>query len=141
MIHLVKCLDILTLKVLSKNYFLYNSNKHDIISLILKLAKIKLSLTFEFEIKILRKGQFSGIFLHFSRRDQACPPSFHSLLLQRFLLMVRLKLQMKGRLLSNVSSKKSEENICSNLTYFFKFEIFQTLKVTKSNYSSNFSLF
>ena len=69
MIYLVKCLDILTLKVLSKNYFQYNSNKHDIISLILKLAKIKLSLTFEFEIKILRKGQFSGIFLHFSRRD------------------------------------------------------------------------
>ena len=69
MIYLVKCLDILTLKVLSKKYFLYNSNKHDIIILILKLAKIKLSLTFEFEIKILRKGQFSGIFLHFSRRD------------------------------------------------------------------------
>ena len=69
MIYLVKCLDILTLKVLSKNYFQYNSNKHDIISLILKPAKIKLNLTFEFEIKILRKGQFSGILLHFSRRD------------------------------------------------------------------------
>ena len=66
MIYLVKYLDILTLKVLSKNYFLYNSKKQDIVPLILKLAKIKLSLKFKFEFKFLKDFKKSVVFWNFS---------------------------------------------------------------------------
>ena len=66
MICLVKYLDIRTLKVLSKNYFLYNSKKQDIVPLILKLTKIKLSLKFKFEFKFLKDFKKSVVFWNFS---------------------------------------------------------------------------
>ena len=66
MIYLIKNLDILTLKVLSKNYFLYTSKKQDIVSLILKLAKIKLNLKFEFDFKFLKDSKKRVVFWYFS---------------------------------------------------------------------------
>ena len=121
----VKCLDIVYLKVLPTTCLCYDSEEIKSKFLIPKMKLNRINMSFPMQVlsenvsSILRKWQvFMDLFVHFSRKVYAFISILYKMFLLSYCFMVWWFLQIKSRLLANVSKKEMEGNICSNIAYF-----------------------